>query len=84
MVQRCMQALGRERLAAQPKFQAQRLAESRDARSSACIGKDREEQAIREKPLRRLFAPHGRWLVEHAVTACAGEGDIASAYVLWM
>jgi hypothetical protein len=40
-------------------FQSQRLAESRDARSSDCIGKDREEQAIREKPLRPLFALHG-------------------------
>jgi hypothetical protein len=43
----------------QPKFEAQLLAELCDARSNACIGKDREEQTIREKSLRQARAPHG-------------------------
>jgi hypothetical protein len=57
--QRRMQALDRERLALQPKFQAQRLAELCNARSSTCIREDREEQTIGEKPLRPPFSPRG-------------------------
>jgi hypothetical protein len=38
-----MQALGRERLALQPKLEAQLLVQLCDARSSACIGKCRED-----------------------------------------
>jgi hypothetical protein len=83
-MQRDVQAFRRNRFSSQSMLCAQLLASLSRATGTACIRNDRKEQTIRKLPLRPLFACTARELKEHAVTACIGEGGIASAYILWM